>query len=44
MVGYYHNLIEDEKDAANERRWIRIALGVIFFGVVYWWMKKPRKE
>ncbi len=41
---YYRNLVEDEKEARNERLWTRVALGAIFIGILYLWLNRNKKE
>lgn len=36
---YYHNLVEDEKEARKERRGTRIAIGLIIAGMVFLYLK-----
>jgi hypothetical protein len=38
------NVIEDEKEARAELSWMKIGLGMFVFGIIYWWMRKPRKQ
>jgi hypothetical protein len=39
---YYRNLVKDEEQARQERRWIRVAIGAIIFGIAYWWIHKKK--
>jgi hypothetical protein len=40
---YYRNLVEDEKEARDERFWTGIAIGAIFFGLFYLWIRKKKE-
>jgi hypothetical protein len=39
----YNNLIEDEKQARNERIWKRVAFAAIFAGLIYIWYNWKRE-
>lgn len=41
---YYHNLVEDEKEAYRERFGLRVALVCIVVGMVYLLMRPVKKE
>ncbi len=43
-MSYYHNLIEDEGEARRERIWTRVAISVIFFGIVLFWVNYKKKN
>jgi hypothetical protein len=40
----YKNLVEDEKEAGQERFWTRVAIGAIIIGMIYLWISYRKKE
>jgi len=39
---YYHNLVEDEKEARRERQGIRFAIGLIIVGGLFLWLNRKK--
>lgn len=35
MKMFYRNLVEDEKEALKERRYIRLAKGLVLLGIIF---------
>jgi dipeptide/tripeptide permease len=41
---YYHNLVEDENEARNERLGMKLAIGLILMGALFLYMKWKKKK
>ena len=44
MKGYYFNLIEDEKEARDERRGMYLAFGLIIISAIFLWNTWKKKK